>query len=180
MLSIAKNPSISPIRFNRSTNGFTVVEVFMMILLVTSVLTLIVINFFSFEGALQSRPASIQFERAVYEGHRLARSQKQTIILSYDQESESVLLANTEGRILETFTFPTGTSAEISFFKVLPETEIKSEPDFEVEEHAIKQLRFFPNGSSTPAIIEFTAGRESKSWRMDPFSGILWTVIDRF
>lgn len=152
----------------------------MMILLLTSVLTLIVINFFPFEGALQNRPALVQFERSVQEAHRLARQYKQPVILSYNSDSESVLLASEEGKIMGEFKFPGGTSAEITFFRITPETEIKSEPDFEVEEHSISQLRFFPNGSSTPAIVEFTVGTDARMIRLDPFSGINWKLSDHF
>jgi hypothetical protein len=153
-------------------DGFTVAEVFMVLLLLAAVTALVLANFFSFEGALEKRPARDQLRLAVAEGHRLARTHKQDVILRYDADAAALVLSDPLGKELARRNFPPGTEAEVHFYRILPESQFEEEPSFELEEDPVEQLRFMSYGASVPFVIEFNLGDASEHLRFDAFSSM--------
>lgn len=160
--------------------GFTVIEVFMVVLLLASVLALVIVNFFPFQGALDERPAKDQAWRAIAEAHRLARAERSTVLLHYDEEAESLVLADGFGREAARFRFPQGTDAGVEFYRILPEKEMREEPDFEAEDEAVEILAFQPYGATAPFQMEIETGTDAITFRFDPFSGLSWEETDLF
>jgi len=146
----------------------------MVIVLLTATMALVVVNFFPFENALDERPASIQVKRAVAEAHRLARTEKVMILLHYDEESESLVLSDESGAERERYAFPGGTDAIVNFYRILPEKEIRDEPDFEAEEETTDLLAFQSYGVADPFQIELETESNAAVFRFDPFSGLSW------
>jgi len=166
-----------PKKRNRQ-EGFTVAEVLMVILLLAGVLGLVVVNFFSLEGAFAKRPVEDQVRRAVAEAHWLARIQRQTITLSYDDAVEAINLRNEAGAILGQFLFPKGSDTTVKLFRILPETQFGEEIEFELEEDSMQFIRITPYGSSPPFIVELDRQQELVTLRFDPFSSISWKESD--
>jgi len=162
----------------QSRDGFTAIEVIMTISLIAGVLALVVFNFYSFEGALDDRPALAQVNRAVAEGHRLAREKKAPVLMRYSEEEESMVLFDKSGGELARFDFPKGGEAEIAFYPLLPEEEIREEPDFEPEEEPVGFVVFEPYGVTAPFQLQLDTDSRSTSIRYDPFSGIGWERTD--
>ncbi|MDQ8193699.1 hypothetical protein QEH59_04650 [Coraliomargarita sp. SDUM461004] len=158
--------------------GFTVAEVLMTVLLLAAILGLVVANYFSFDGALDKRPAESQIRLAVADAHRLARTHRETIFLSYDKEAERILLTNDTGKQFDSYNFPQGSDASVHFFRILPETQFEDEASFEHEEYAVNALRFQPYGPSAPFIVELKLASELIELRFDPFSSIYWRQTD--
>ncbi len=146
----------------------------MVIVLLTATMALVVVNFFPFENALAERPASIQTKRAVAEAHRLARTEKERVFLHYDEDSESLVVSDESGTECVRYGFPEGTDATVSFYRILPEKEIRDEPDFEAEEETTDLLAFQSYGVADPFQIELETEKNAVVFRFDPFSGLSW------
>lgn len=146
--------------------------------LLAGVLGLVTFHFFTFENALEERPALVQARRAVAEGHRLARETGAPVRLHYDKEREAMILSDRLGRERRVYAFPPGTDAEIDFYRLLPEAEIREEPDFEPEEDPVATIVFESFGSSAPFQLEFDTGTDSAVVRYDPFSAVGWERRD--
>lgn len=152
----------------------------MVIILLTATLALVVVNFFPFENALNERPAADQTRRAIAEAHRLARMDKVMILVHYDEESESIVLSDEHGAERKRYTFPEGTEAVVNFYKILPEKEIREEPDFESEDETSDLLAFQSYGVADPFRIELETGTRVAIFRFDPFSGLSWEEDELF
>ena len=172
-------PSKSPVPQTRSA-GFSVIEVFLVVTLLSAILALVIFNFFTFEGSLDDRPAFEQTRRSIAESHRLARERRESILLHYDPERAVMVLSDEKGQMLDEFAFPPGTEAQVKFFRIKPEAEMREEPDFEAEEEDLPTLAFHPYGSSAPFQLEFEQGTEAVTLRYDPFSGLSWERTDIF
>lgn len=160
--------------------GFTVIEVIMVVLLLAAVLSLVIINFFSFDGALGRRPAIDQIHRAVAEAHRIARTERVAVNLFYDEEIETLVLTDASGAELTRYDLPEGTEAELAFIRVKPEEEMAEEPSYEVEDEPIELVTFNSYGASAPFVIEFAVSDEARVLQFDPFSAISWNNEDVF
>ncbi len=158
--------------------GFTVVEVMMVVLLLAAILSLVVINFFSAEGSLDKRPAIDQIQRATAEGHRLARTHLQNVMLYFDTEAQSLLLRNEHGEELSRFDLPQGGEFSITFYRVLPEKDVTEEPFYEPEEDPVPTVTFAPYGAAMPFYVLFEGSKEARMFRFDPFSGLSWEKED--
>lgn len=158
--------------------GFTVAEVLMVILLLAAVLGLVVVNYFSFEGAFAKRPVEDQIKRAVAEAHWLARTERETISLSYEDASKTIELKNTLGQSLASFPFPQEADVAVKLFRILPENQFKEDIDFELEEDPVDFIRVSPYGSSAPFVVELDRQQELLVLRFDPFSSVSWEESD--
>jgi len=158
--------------------GFTVAEVLMVLLLSSAVLSLVVVNFFSGEGALDKRPAKDQIRLAVASAHRLARTYREIVFLRHDKEANSITLTNNIGKLIDSYPLPQGADLTIQFFKTLPESKFEEEPSFEPEEHSVQAIPFMPYGPSAPFVVELDQANELTKLRFDPFSSINWKETD--
>jgi len=70
----------------------------MVVLLLAAALTLVIVNFFSMEGAWERRHARDQIQRAVAEAHRLARTQREAVMLRFDEEAQALRVSDERGR----------------------------------------------------------------------------------
>lgn len=152
----------------------------MVVIMLTAVLALVVVNFFSFEGALDKRPARDQLQRAVAEGHRQARTERSLVMLRFDSERQSLLLESENGQELGRYDLPRGSEAMMSFYRLKPDKEISQEPKYEAEEDPVRLVSFEPNGASLPFLVLFEQGNLSQALRFDPFSALCWEITDVF
>ena len=152
----------------------------MAVLLLAAVLGLVVVNYFSFDGALSRRPTEDQIRLAVAEAHRLARTRRETVFLRYEEATQSITLSNDSGETIAAFALPKDSDTTVSFFRILPESQFEEEPSFEAEEYSSNSVRFLPYGPSTPFIAELDQANELVVLRFDLFSSTNWKKTDAF
>jgi len=152
----------------------------MVVTLLTAVLALVVMNFFSFEGSLESRPGREQLQRAVAEGHRWARAERSPVILRFDETTQTLQLIAEDGHQLSEFALPAGSDAAITFYRLLPEDKISETPNYETDEDPIPYLQIEAFGAAMPFMAVYEAGSTVLNLRFDPFSGLSWEKTDVF
>lgn len=153
--------------------GFTAVEVILVIALLAAFLGLAIVYFFSLENPFERRPALERLNQAIARAHWHAQTRNETVSVSFDAESESLLIHSARSDLLERFRFVPGSQVEMTFYPVLPDDRIDSEPSFEPWEYALDRIRIAPWGA-VPFIVEWETRTTASEFVFDPFSVLKW------
>ncbi len=161
------------LRCRSGRRGFTAVEVTLVIALLAAFLGLAIINFFSMENPFERRPPLERLNEAVARAHWHAQLRNETVSLSFDAENESLLIHSRRGELLDRFAFVPGSQVELTFYPVLPDNQIDSEPNFEAGEYALDRLYIAPWGAG-PFIVNWETRNTAAEFVFDPFSVLKW------
>lgn len=142
-----------------------------MLALVSGIGALFVTHFFRFQGTFALRPATEQMQRAVAAAHWHASTSRNLVHLSFLEEDNLLRIQAVDGTLLETFPLPEGGSFEITFFRILPEERVETEPQFEIEDFPLSRVTFSPVGSP-PFMVELAGLRRQTNLYFDAFSAL--------
>lgn len=154
----------------RAARGFTVLEVFAVIVLTLALVALAAASMDFSAQKWSMRPARQSLIRAVGEAHNQSRLLKEDLLLRYDHEDSALLIENTRGVQVQRIPLSRGEINAIVFYRVLPETERSESPSYEPEDEPVSAILFSASGSSTPTQIEIDSDYGRQSLIFDPFS----------
>lgn len=154
----------------RSQRGFTVLEVFAVVVLLATLFALAASNIDFSASRWSVRPARESLIRAVGDAHNYSRLQKEDLFMRYDRVANALVIEDVRGSEIQRVPLAKGEVSEIKFYRVLPEKERGESPAYEPEDEPVSQIVFSPSGSATPMIIEIDTERGRNSLLFDPFS----------
>ncbi|MDF7799160.1 hypothetical protein P4C99_06770 [Pontiellaceae bacterium B1224] len=152
--------------------GFTVVEVFLVITLLSIVATLMIVPIQQMTDNIHVRPLEETVLSVVRKAHMEARQRNMPVVLHYAGESNLLELTSADGILFEEIDlrFASGEEEEeiLNFYRILPEDPKNESVAYETEEEVVDFIVFHPAGASTPFAIELT--QKDIRLVMDPFS----------
>jgi Tfp pilus assembly protein FimT len=157
-------------------NGFTAVEVFLVLTMLALVVGLMVVPAYRLLDAFKVRPLETTILSTIRQAHRLSRSENCAVILNYQSTSNRFQLCTQEGYVLGTVTLHAQANEqdegpEIAFYRLLPEDPKGDGYVYEREDEPVPTVAFYPYGVSTPFAVQFTDGADDTCLIMDPCSG---------
>lgn len=153
-------------------DGFTVVEVFLVITLMAIVATLMIIPVQQLVENMHVRPLEQTVLSVIRKAHLEARQRNAPVVLHYSGESNLLELTTADGVVLEEIDLRAASGEDASeilrFHRILAEDPKNDSMAYESEDDPVDFIVFHPAGASTPFAIELT----EKDIRlvMDPFS----------
>lgn len=153
-------------------DGFTVVEVFLVITLMAIVATLMIVPVQQLAENLHVRPLEETVLSVIRNAHMVARKRNEPVVLHYSGESNLLELTTFDGVVLEEIDLQIssgeGETEIIQFYRILAEDPKNESIAYESEDEPVESIVFHPAGASTPFAIELS----EKDLRlvMDPFS----------
>lgn len=153
-------------------DGFTVVEVFLVITLMAIVATLMIVPVHQLAENMHVRPLEETVLSVIRKAHLEARQRNEPVVLQYSVESNLLELTTADGVLLEEIDLRAASgerAAEpLRFYRILAEDPKNESIAYESENDPVESIVFHPAGASTPFIIELS----EKDIRliMDPFS----------
>ena len=123
---------------------------------------------------LGTRPLPDIMKDAIRESRYQAALNKETIYLTFDEELSTFSIRNTQG--IELISFESGYAprenlVNIQFYQILPQKGLHP-GSRRSEESKIDAVRFRPDRSSTPFVVELKLEGETSRHRFDPFSDL--------
>ncbi len=154
-------------------SGFTVAEVFMVLLLMVAVASIMITPVHRLVEQLNVRPLEVIVLSAVRDAHHEARSRNTGVFLINISESNALRIASQDGITLAEYAYGNEESAQafdVRFYRVLPEDPERAGNVFEWEDEPTEIILFHPSGVSTPFAIRLREARKEMQLIMDPFS----------
>ena len=153
-------------------DGFTVVEVFLVITLMAIVATLMIVPVRQLAENMHVRPLEETVLSVVRKAHLEARQRNVSVVLHYSGESNRLELTTADGVLLEEIDLLAASGEDaaelLQFYRVLAEDPKNDAIAYESEEEPIEFIIFHPAGVSTPFTIELP--EKDVRLVMDPFS----------
>ena len=153
--------------------GFTVAEVFMVLLLLVAVAAILVTPVQRLVEQLNVRPLETVVLSAVRDAHYLARTRNEGVFLMHEGESNVLRIAAQDGVVLADIPYASGDgehSTRIRFYRLLPEDPERTEAAFEWEDDPVETILFHPGGVSIPFGLHLEQGGADTRLIIDPFS----------
>ena len=157
----------------RSSAGFTVAEVVMVLLLMAAVAAVLVAPVQRLVEQLNVRPLETVVLTAVRDAHYLSRTRNESVFLMHVGDSNLLRIVSRDGVTLTDIPYATNdgeTAARIRFYRVLPEDPERTGEAFEWEDDPVETILFHPVGVSVPFAIHMEQAGRSDRLIMDPFS----------
>ncbi|MGB0412989.1 MAG: pilus assembly FimT family protein [Coraliomargarita sp.] len=161
----------------RRASGFTLIEICLVLGLIATVTGLFIMNFVSITERTDDISADEVLLQVTREARFLAARSRSTTSLRYDAESGSLQIANGTG---DTESFPLGEpfsserSAEVRFYLVPASEGLSPAQDPERTRMEANEVRFAPDRSSSPFVVELDYGDGSPERMIfDPFSNLV-------
>ena len=162
----------------RHASGFTLIEICLVLGLIAAVTGLFIMNVAKMADRSDDVAADRVLINAIREARFMAARSRSTTTLVYDSNSGSLTFSNGIGdsdKISMGEPFTSDRSAEIRFYLV-PASEGISPPfNPETTRMEAQEIRFAPDRSSSPFVVEldFGSGTEAQRMIFDPFSNLV-------
>lgn len=156
-----------------SRGGFSLIEIIVTLALIALVAGLMVTNLGSVIQGLGTPPLPETLHKAVQEARYQAAATKQTVYLRFDPETAYFRIAGENGSELGaigTDYDPGDRAVEVVFEQILPSEGLSSLGRTERVE--IPYVRFHPDRSSTPFVVNLRYDGDASTHRYDPFSDL--------
>ncbi len=158
-------------------SGFTILEILLVLGLIAIITTLFVMNF----NVVFQEEEEITAENAFWTAAREARLEsllrKKPVVLWYDEEETSFVMAAGDGGGSVIRRFPVhalthdGREILVRFVQERPRSELILIRGQLIDTRPIDQVVFYPDGSATSFWLEMEVGGERRQIRVDPWTG---------
>lgn len=157
------------------TRAFTVVEILLVLALFGIVAGLFVYNFDSFkETFFENRTPESLLATAIKKARFYASNRHETCVLLFESENNCLKIQTLMGPVIETFSLPNKDKYSAKPGIVFFDAQEKDSMEFAwIPNHECKHLLFDPNGLSSHVFVKIQDNGETRSYRLDAFSGQL-------
>ncbi len=156
--------------------AFTLIEIVLVIGLIAIASTIVIVNISSFIGRDDSLNTEESIAAAIRKARFLAASDRSPTALYFDKETGSLVV---HGERSEAISYPLAAEygqsggAEIKFYLVPSTQGLSPSPDPLRTQLETKEIRFAPDRSATPFVVEINTGTGSpERHAYDPFSSL--------
>lgn len=158
----------------RSSGGFTILEILLVLFLIAMVGTIFVVNIDSLLRDQEEATVEKAFWNASREARLQALFKRSPVSLAYDAENDVFNLAHS-GAVIDSFPAAgvtrTGEEITVEFVQQRASTEMVLLRGELVDTRPIDQVVFYPDGSCTSFWVQLNYGSDSRQIRIDPWTG---------
>ena len=166
-------------RLNKSRLlAFSLLEMLVVIALAALTAGVVATNFDSIIRSFERKAADTYLFEALREARYQANILKENCYLSFDPESASFILRANSAEKLDSFPTQRKKDAlEVSFFQLLPDSQLEGRYSPTQSSVAIKEITVTPSGISTAAVVTIKEENNSENFQLDPFSSSEITTL---
>lgn len=158
---------------SRTSKGFSLFEMLIVIALMGLLSGLVVMNMGAVFAGVGDEPLPETLRRAVREARFQAASNKETATLTYDSEATAFIITGVNGNELARLKADADPDRDsIIFLQLLPEQGLGVPDQKNTATSETRSVAFHPDRSSTPFTAEVTYSGDRTRHRFDAFSNL--------
>ena len=157
-----------------SRSGFTLIEMLLVIAMIAMFTSIFVLRIDTLLKQTEAEILEDAFWKAVENAKQNSLFLQKPYILSYDDEALAFVISSGEER--ETFSINTNEmdgdpEIEVAFQEELPQNGAYLVRGQLITSREIERVRFFPDGTCTPFMIDLTVSGYTNNLKIDPWTG---------
>jgi Tfp pilus assembly protein FimT len=157
----------------RLAAGFSLIEIVMVLGLIAVAGSIVIANFASMVDRGDTQTTQELIHASVRKARFIAASSRNITTLRFDKDTGSLQVSEVDSIALNA-DFGKGGPAEIRFYLVPPAQGLEQFPDAERTRLETSEVRFAPDRSSSPFVVEIDSGSGNPERLVfDPFSSLL-------
>lgn len=162
------------LRGDRGFSGFSLVEILLVVALIGVMASVFVINFDTLIRQNEADSLEQAFWQAASEARNQALFQRRPQDLRYDPEANAYTVGaggKTKHFKVDTSNWKEDIETEVLFKQSLSDDSYRLVAGQLITQREIPLVRYYPDGTSMPFVLEIRAGDDLRSIEIDPWSG---------